>query len=71
MDLAGGSVRTQHHTLALDVESVPHVAGRVVRWHIKEGEVVIVALHLARAEHLEAHLGKDLSDAAHGLSDRM
>ena len=56
----------QHHAL-VDVEGVPHVAGRMVGRHVEQLEVVVVALHLAAVEHLETHVGEDGGNLAQRL----
>ena len=67
VDLPGRRVRAQDHAGRRREERVPHVAGRVVRRHVEQFEVVLVGLDLAAAVDLEAHVGEDAEDPPHDL----
>ena len=53
------------------VESVPHVAGRVMGRNVEQGEVVIVELHVPAAVDLESHVGPDRVNPAQDLGGGM
>ena len=51
----------------LGEEGVPQVARRMMLGDVEQLEVVLLALHLGRAVHLEAHLGEDAVHLAQRL----
>src|SRR5262245_38783516 len=66
MNLAWRGMCAQQYLLTarrrLDVERVPHITRRVVRWHIQQAEVILVGLHLRAFPDLEADLSESAVD---------
>ena len=60
-DLAAGSLGTQQELLR-QVESVLHIACRVILGHVQAGKVVVIVLDLREGAHRKAHAGEHVDD---------
>ena len=73
-DLHRRGVGAQQHRLGLaevDVERVPHAAGRVGGRDVERLEVVPVGLDLGTLGHGEAHADEDVLEPVPGLGDEV
>ena len=81
-DLIGGGLRTHHHVgadetggvlglIALDVEGVLHLAGRMVRAEIQGVEVVPFGFDFRAGGDLPAHGDEEVLDVLHQLRQRV
>ena len=81
-NLIGGSLGTHHHVgadeagsvlglVALDVERVLHLAGRVIRAEVQGIEVVPFRFDFRAGGNLPAHGDEEVLDVLHQLGQRM
>ena len=81
-DLIGRGLGAQHHVgadeargvlglIALDVEGVLHLAGRMVRTEVQRVEVIPFGFHFRTVGNLPAHGNKEVLDILHQLRQRM
>ncbi len=81
-DLIGRSLRAQHHVgadeaggvlglIALDVEGVLHLAGRMVRTEVQRVEVIPFGFHFRTVGDLPSHGDEEVLDVLHQLRQRM
>ena len=81
-DLIGRGLGAQHHVgadeargvlglIALDVEGVLHLAGRMVRAEVQRVEVIPFGFHFRTVGNLPAHGDKEVLDILHQLRQRV